>query len=80
MKRGRTYRFEEIAGHAEQTGYDLTEYGNKAPGGGIVILQQFIGKNPGRTISIIFVLTGLNNYGNVYECVYTNEPMRIIDD
>jgi len=80
MKRGKKYRREEIEGYAQQLNYDITTYGEEELFKRIIVLSQVIGKENPRYISIIFVMIGLNNYGNMFECIYTNEPITRFDN
>jgi len=75
MKRGKTYYYEEVEGYAKHYGYGITEHGKKIVGGNVIILTKDIG----REVVIIFVLNRITSNGNFYECVFTNEPIGVID-
>lgn len=75
MRRGKTYYYEEVEGYAKYYGFGITEHGKKVVGGNVIILTKDIG----REIVIIFVLKRITSNGNFYECVYTNEPIRVIE-
>jgi len=75
MKRGKTYYYEEVEGYAKYYDFGITEHGKKVVGGNVIILTKDIG----REIVIIFVLNRITSNGNFYECVYTNEPIGVID-
>ena len=75
MKSGKTYQYKEVESYAKHQGYGITEHGKKVVGGNVIVLTKDIG----REIVIIFVLNRITSNGNFYECVYTNEPIRVID-
>lgn len=79
MKLGRRYRQEEIEGYADQLGYNVITYGEEVPFSRIIVLNQVLGTETPRNTSIISVLVELNNFGNKFECIYTNEPITIFE-